>query len=279
MSDFTILQGDCLESLKIIPDDSVNLIVTSPPYSERRKDVYGGIAPDKYSEWFMPRAEEFMRVLHPQGSFILNIWEHCEKGERHTYVYELVLAMKRAGWKWIEEYIWRKLNPMPGRHRLRVRDAWEHLYHFAKTTDCVLYHDAVAVKAKWKYTKDYKWHSTKNGSGLSTGPRRVRDNGSNFGTTDSAFESDVVTPHNVIETTIGGGARFHPGTFPRDIPEFFIKLFTLPGDTVLDPFAGSGTTLFVAYNMDRYAIGCEIIPEYVEKIKMEKSMMSTRFDW
>ena len=114
MPDFLIHAGDCLEVLQTMPADSVDLIVTSPPYAERRKATYGGIPADEYVEWFIPRAEAMKRVLKPTGSFILNIWEHCHKGERHTYVLELVLAMRRAGWKWIEEYIWRKLNPIPG---------------------------------------------------------------------------------------------------------------------------------------------------------------------
>ena len=278
---FDIQEGDCLELLKDIPSDSINLIVTSPPYGKQRKETYGGIDPDIYVDWFLPRAEEMNRVLKPSGSFILNIWEHVANRERHTYVLELVLALKQAGWKWIEEYIWRKTNPMPGKYMFRVRDAWEHVYHFAKTTDLRVYQDAVLIPARWKYTTAAKntGHRSANGSGLSTGPRRVRSNDSGFGATDESFVSDMVLPHNVIETTIGSnkGSKRHPAVFPREIPEFFIKFCTVPGDIVLDPFAGSGTTLFVAYDMYRKVIGMEIVPEYCDYISNEFSKKTELF--
>src|SRR3989338_8530001 len=80
------LTGDCLDVLKAIPDNTFDLIVTSPPYSDQRRDTYGGIHPNMYVEWFLPRAKEFLRVLKPTGTFILNIKERVVDGERHTYV-------------------------------------------------------------------------------------------------------------------------------------------------------------------------------------------------
>lgn len=317
---FEAIHGDCLEILPRLPSNSVDLIMTSPPYAERRKDQYGGIAADDYSEWFLPRAEEMKRALKPTGSFVLNIWEHCEGGTRHPYVLRLVLDMIEAGWLWIEEYIWRKLNPIPGGHKLRLRDAWEHLYHFAKSTDIKIYQDAVAKPAKWQpsdikrqrtswgskngsglqmghrkkrlanevprssngsgFTGDSGTHgkrkypvgdkrgeASNNGSGLRMGPRRVRNNGSNFGTSDhDGFDFENATAHNVIETTVGGVNTPHPGTFPRKLPEFFIKLFTEPGDLVLDPFVGSGTTMYEAYALRRHSIGIDAKAEYIERI-------------
>ena len=90
--------GDCLEVLSKFDSDSFDLIVTSPPYADRRSKTYGGIKPDQYVEWFLPRTAEFLRVLKPSGTFILNIKEKAVNGERHTYVIELILEMKsRAG--------------------------------------------------------------------------------------------------------------------------------------------------------------------------------------
>ena len=87
MADFTIIEGDCLDVLSAVPDGSVNLIVTSPPYGNQRKATYGGIDPDRYSRMvFAAGQTEFRRVLRDDGSFVLNIKEHCENGERHTYV-------------------------------------------------------------------------------------------------------------------------------------------------------------------------------------------------
>ena len=96
--------GDCLEVLTDFDIDSFDLIMTSPPYADRRSKTYGGISPDEYVNWFMPRAEEFLRVLKPSGTFILNIKEQAVNGERHTYVIELILEMKKQGWLWTEEF-------------------------------------------------------------------------------------------------------------------------------------------------------------------------------
>ena len=100
-----ILQGDSAEVLKTLPDNSIDLIVTSPPYADQRKSTYGGISPDKYVEWFLPISEQLLRVLKPSGTFVLNIKEKVVDGERSTYVMELILAMRKQGWLWTEEFI------------------------------------------------------------------------------------------------------------------------------------------------------------------------------
>ncbi|MDR2910828.1 MAG: site-specific DNA-methyltransferase, partial [Bacteroidales bacterium] len=122
-----ILLGDCKEMLKSIDDNSVDLIVTSPPYADQRKNTYGGISPDKYVEWFLPISKELLRVLKPTGTFILNIKEKVVDGERSTYVMELILEMRKQGWFWTEEFIWHKKNCYPGKWSNRFRDAWERL--------------------------------------------------------------------------------------------------------------------------------------------------------
>ena len=98
-----LIEGDCLTALAQVPDASVDLIVTSPPYADARA---GGIVPDHYVEWFIPRAHEFRRVLAPTGSFVLNIKEKCVKSERHTYVLDPIHALRsECGFRWTEEYI------------------------------------------------------------------------------------------------------------------------------------------------------------------------------
>lgn len=92
-----IKQGDCLEVLKDYPDDSFDLIITSPPYADSRSNTYGGIKPSKYVEWFLPRSRQFLRVLKPTGTFILNIKERVVNGERSTYAIELILEMRKQG--------------------------------------------------------------------------------------------------------------------------------------------------------------------------------------
>ena len=89
------LQGDCRERLADLPDHAVDLIITSPPYADQRKHTYGGVAPDDYVAWFLPITAELHRVLKPRGSFVLNIKEKAAKGERQTFVLELVLALRK----------------------------------------------------------------------------------------------------------------------------------------------------------------------------------------
>src|SRR3989338_8141587 len=86
-----VILGDCFDALKNLPDNSIDLIITSPPYADQRKSTYGGISPEKYVEWFLPIAGELLRVLHPKGTFILNIKEKVVDSERHTYVMKLII--------------------------------------------------------------------------------------------------------------------------------------------------------------------------------------------
>src|SRR5262245_33587156 len=121
-SDFKIVSGDCAEKLKDIPGSSVDLIFTSPPYADQRKNTYGGVHPDKYVEWFLPISLELLRVLRPTGTFILNIKEKVVDGERHTYVLDLIKALRDQGWLWTEEFVWHKKNSYPGKWPNRFRD-------------------------------------------------------------------------------------------------------------------------------------------------------------
>jgi DNA modification methylase len=127
-----IIHGDCERVLGGFPDDSIDLIFTSPPYADRRKKTYGGVKPGEYVDWFLPKAEQFLRVLKPTGTFILNIKERAVNGERHTYVIELILKMREQGWLWTEEFMWHKKNSYPGKWPNRFRDSWERLLQFNK---------------------------------------------------------------------------------------------------------------------------------------------------
>jgi len=100
-----ILHGDCVDILKKYPDSFFDLLITSPPYADSRKNTYGGIKPEKYVFWFLPRTEQFLRGLKPSGTFVLNIKERVVDGERSTYVLELILEMRKQGWLRTEESI------------------------------------------------------------------------------------------------------------------------------------------------------------------------------
>ena len=257
-----ILQGDSAEVLKTLPDNSIDLIVTSPPYADQRKSTYGGIAPDKYVEWFLPISEQLLRVLKLTGTFVLNIKEKVVDGERSTYVMELILAMRKQGWLWTEEFIWHKKNSYPGKWPNRFRDAWERLLQFNKSKKFAMYQEEVMVPMG-----DWAKSRLKN---LSDTDKR-RDNskvGSGFGKNISNWiDREKAYPTNVLHLATECNNKKHSAAFPEELPEWFIKLFTKEGDMVLDPFAGSGTTLFVAERMGRNAIGIEIIEEYYKMVK------------
>ena len=140
-----IVQGDCLEALASYPDNFFQLIVTSPPYADSRSKTYGGIVPDQYVAWFLPRAQEFLRVLRPDGTFILNIKEKVVRGERHPYVLELILALRQQGWLWTEEFVWHKKNCFPGKWPNRFRDAWERCLQFNRQKHFAMYQETVMV--------------------------------------------------------------------------------------------------------------------------------------
>jgi DNA modification methylase len=255
-----ILQGDCLDVLKKqASDNSIDLIITSPPYADRRAHTYGGVKPEEYVEWFLPRAEEFLRVLKPTGSFVLNIKEKAENGERHTYVLELILALRKQGWYWTEEYIWHKKNCYPGKWPNRFRDSWERCLHFTKARKFKMNQGSVMVPmGDWA---DARLKSL----GKNDVVRYDSQVGSGFGKNIANWaQRTMAYPTNVLHMATECGNKNHSAAFPKALPEWFIKLFTDEGDFVLDPFAGSGTTLEVAKELRRNAIGIEILSEYCE---------------
>src|SRR5215213_5518045 len=254
--------GDSVEQLKKLPDNSVDLIVTSPPYADQRKNTYGGIHPDKYVEWFLPVSKELLRVLKPTGTFILNIKEKVVDGERSTYVMELILEMKKQGWLWTEEFIWHKKNCYPGKWSNRFRDAWERLLQFNKERKFHMYQEEVMVPMG-----DWAKSRLKNLSDTD----KIRDNskvgGGFVGNISNWLTRDKAYPTNVLHLATECSNKNHSAAFPEELPEWFIKLFTKENDTVLDPFMGSGTTLVVANRMRRHSVGIEIVPEYYDMVK------------
>lgn len=254
-----IKHGDCLEVLKDFPNNTFDLIITSPPYADRRKHTYGGVPPEKYVEWFLPRSEQFLRVLKPTGSFVLNIKEKVEDGERHTFVIELILALRRQGWLWTEEFIWHKKNCYPGKWPNRFRDSWERCLQFNKTRKFKMNQEAVMVPMG-------DWAKTRLKSlGKNDVVRFDSQVGSGFGKNIANWiQRDLAYPTNVLHLATECGNKNHSAAFPEALPEWFIKLFTDEKDWVLDPFVGSGTTCTVALRLGRHSIGIEKLKEYVE---------------
>jgi site-specific DNA-methyltransferase (adenine-specific) len=263
----SLLKGDSKKVLKTMAADSVDLIVTSPPYADQRKSTYGGVHADEYVKWFMPIADELHRVLKPSGSFVLNIKERVVDGERHTYVMELIIAMRKKGWLFTEEYIWHKRNSYPGKWPNRFRDAWERCIHFTKEKKFAMYQESVMVPMG-------DWNKSRLKSLSDTD--RTRDEskvGSGFGKKiENWIGRDMAYPSNVIHMATECSNKSHSAAFPETLPEWFIKLFTKTGDVVLDPFSGSGTSLKVARQLGRNSIGIELLDEYCEVTATEMGL-------
>lgn len=274
-----IYRGDCRNLLadKVrFPNKSVNLVITSPPYAEKRKSSYGGVNEKKYKEWFLPISKEIHRVLKDDGSFILNIKEHPKNGERCTYVLELVLALKEQGWIWVEEYCWFKKNSFPGKWPNRFRDSWERCFHFTKNKKFKMYQNNVKVpigdwaekRFKSMSENDFIRHISKNN-------KHIARNVSNWLNKKKVFPPNVLVfeeEHrlylsNVVETACDNSSKDHSAIFPIELPSWFIRLFTKEGDIVLDPFMGSGSTAVAALLHRRSFLGTEVVPEYVKEAK------------
>jgi site-specific DNA-methyltransferase (adenine-specific) len=254
-----IYQMDCIEGMKLLPDSSIDLVVTSPPYADRRKSTYGGVHADVYNDWFLDVAKELYRVLKPTGSFFLNIKPHCVNGERHLYVYELVIALKRViGFRFVDEFCWTK-NGVPGKFKGRFKNAFEPVFHFTKEKDFTFnpYNVAIPMKPESKARAKRKaTGETNNGSGFAG----MRKNETMLNRELALPSNHLHIPQKSNQFTIESR---HPAVFPIELPEFFIKAFSNKNNIVLDPFMGSGTTAVAALRTNRNFIGFEREPEYV----------------
>ncbi len=257
--------GDCRDVLRNIPDNTFDLIVTSPPYADQRKNTYGGIQPDKYVEWFLPRSEEFLRVLKQTGTFILNIKEKVVNGERHIYVIDLIKALRDQGWLWTEEFVWHKRNTYPGKWPNRFRDAWERCLQFNKQKEFTMHQEAVMVPvgdwAKQRLANLSEKDKTRDVSAV----------GSNFGKNVSHWIGrNMVYPTNVLHLATECSNKRHSAVFPVSLPLWFIRLFTVEGDIVLDPFAGSGTTAVACRQLNRNFVMIDVLEDF--KVETEQRL-------
>ncbi len=243
-----IIQGDSSERLRLLADDSVALWVCSPPYAKQRD--YKGAAAEDYIEFISPIIELAIEKMRPDGSLVLNIKEHCDKGVRDLYVYKMVIHFVEVlGLRLVDEYIWHKTNPFPTGAKTRLKDGYERIFHFTKDKKYQFFPDQVSTKSTSKWLEGEKRrahkgrHATKNGSGMNMSRRVV---------------SDIVRPSNVlVGSTSNANNIDHPAVYPEFIPEFFIKLMTKEGDVVGDMFLGSGTSGISARKLKRKFVGIE----------------------
>ena len=281
-----ILTGDSFELIKDIPDNSIDLIITSPPYADIVN--YGkNISiqkPQDYCDWLLPIFNEIQRVLKPSGSFILNINDTCKGGYRNPFIYELIYrSQKETKLKFYDTYIWHKRNGIPNGSPKRFRNTTEFIFHFVKDKKHLkFYMDRVLqepnIETKGRYNRN----------GLTT-PQGIIENGKRdriprkikylTGSTNKTKEGyelpitdriipDKVRPDNVVRFSTAGAARDnsikHPAPFHKDLPKYYINLLTDEGDVVLDVFSGIGTTGMACKELNRDYIGMELNEKYAE---------------
>lgn len=254
--DCEIISGDAREILKTF-DEKAELIVTSPPYADARKNHYDSVHPDKFADWLLSFSDVFWNALENDGSFVLNIKDKVVGGTRHRYVWHTIEALTKKGWHCVDDYIWHKTNPMPGRWPTRFRDGWEYCFHLSKSSKPYFNQDNVRKPiGDWVNTRlrklgenDLKRHNSENNSG--------------FGRNISKWiGKTTVLPSNVISIPLVGKNKGHPAVYPVDLPLFFIRLLTRKNGLVIDPFAGSGTTGIAALSVGRRCVLIDNNKEY-----------------
>lgn len=251
--------GDARAWLPALPQESVDLFFTSPPYANLRD--YARIEPDSYVEWFTPMAAAMLDAVKPTGSFVLNIKDRVVKGERHPYVYELVLKLRQLGWRWIETYVWVKPNAIPGRFGPRTKDAWEYVYWFAKATP---YFDLDSVRIAYRTPGSER-------ARRAADPSPRRNTAAGHGRKRSqTFAHGAADPGNVVTVPLTYNQHHgvaHTAAMPEALAEFFIKAGSPESGVVIDPFAGGGTTSVVARRLRREAGGLELHAEHVTEAR------------
>lgn len=260
-----ILEGDCFKLIKSQPDNSVDLIITSPPYADiinYGKDI-SIKKPNEYVDWIIPLFKEIYRVLKPSGSFILNINDTCSNGVRNTFIYDLIsYNNQHTKLKLYDTYIWHKRNGIPNGAAKRFRNTTEFIFHFVKDKkNLKFYMDRVLEDTKEATKERFARGKIVKVQGMIKDGERVKEKSNrNVG--------DKVRPDNVFRFSTAGAARDnhikHPAPFHKDLPTYFINLLTDEDDLVIDVFAGIGTTGLACKELNRQFVGYELNPKYVE---------------
>lgn len=263
-----VIYGDCRKVLKE-QNTQVDLIVTSPPYADARKKHYDSVHPNVFPEWFLTFHESLYNALKNEGSFVLNIKDRVVNGIRDHFVWKTIEKLEEKGWKPIDDYIWHKTNPMPGRWPTRLRDGWEYCFHLAKTKSPYMNQQAVElpigdwaeIRLRKLNGKSAKRHDSENKSGFGRDLRKW-------------VGKEKVLPSNVLSLALVGVNREHPAVFPVGLPTFFIKLLSPEKGTILDPFSGSGTTALAALNQGR---NCILIDNNLRYCKLAYEFLLSEF--
>ena len=255
--------GDSGAVLARLPRHSVDLFFTSPPYADAR--AYSRVHPDRYVDWFLPFARAMYNAAKPSGSLILNIKNRVAnrgplRGQRHPYVYQLVLALQHMGWRWIETYIWAKPNAVPGKFGPRTKDSFEYVYHFARTNKP--YFELNALRTPYRADSAEIERRKRDANGR-------RNTQAGFGRDRTkTYLLGGADPGNVVSVPQTYNQHYgveHTAAMPEGLAEFFIKAASPRNGVVLDPFAGSATTIVVAKRLGRRAGGIDLHEQFVNE--------------
>ncbi len=243
-ADVVLYAGDCLDLFRQIPDETVRLVVTSPPYN-LGKPYEKRLSLDAYLEQQRAVIAESVRVLKPDGSLCWQVGNYVHpQGEILPLDIVLYPLFKRFGLKLRNRIIWTFGHGLHARRRLSGR--YEVILWFTKSDDYIFNLDAIRVPQKYPQKRHFK------------GPKKGQLSGHPLGKNPGDVWNIPNVKANHVEKTE------HPAQFPVELVERLVLALTQPGDWVLDPFVGSGTTLIAALMHGRRAIGAEIVPEYVE---------------
>lgn len=257
-----LMVDDCLNVLRQLPNESLDLVITSPPYDGQPRYRNGEkYERDWYDDVFLKITAEILRTLKPHGSFVLNYRSKRHGGERGTLQYELVLWLRDQGFRFCEDFIWGKPSPPPGRWRRNLKDAVEYCFQFAKSDQWQFFPEQCLSPARWD-RKDLKRRKR-----LRHNYERVNEP-SGQGRKRVQAGPDMVRPSTLLhmEPEFLPNPTEHPARFPVELPTFFIKLLTRPGQTVFDPFGGTCTTAVAAENLERAWIACEVDEHYTKAL-------------
>lgn len=259
--------ADSLELLGSMPAGSIDLVLTSPPYALHFKKEYGNADQSEYVEWFLPFARQIKRVLKEDGSFVLNVGGAWTPGAplRSLYHFRLLLALcDDVGFNLCQEFFWYNPAKLPAPaewvnvRRIRVKDSVEYIFWLSASP----HPKADNMQVLQEYSPDMR-RLIKRGV-----KQTVRPSGHNIKESFAADKGGSIPPNLIecgnnesnsfyIKESKRLGHKIHPARFPATLPAFFIKFLTEPGDKVVDPFAGSNTTGWVAESLKRRWIAIE----------------------
>lgn len=246
-----IILGDAAEKLKDIPSESVDLVVTSPPYDSLRK--YNGIGNTWNHEKFKLIANELKRVLKPGGVIVWVVNDKIEKGSKTGTSFRQALYFQEIGLNINDTMIWEKGNPLPQTKQPRYSACFEYMFIFSKGTPKTFNPIMRQCKLGGKL-----YDSTAKNMDGESGRHKL-----------TYIVNKEMVDYNIWKIAVAQNKTKHPAVFPYEIPYRHIKTWSNEGDVVLDPFMGSGTTALAAIDLNRKYIGIEMVKEYYD-ICMER---------